>query len=236
MIDLTYPERPDRSAAVPWWLGGIILLLLGAAYLIITQPELYAAYKYIRSGLPATLGVGLSAGCLALLLGLPIGLAANDRRTWLRQAALFYLALIGGIPSLVMLFLVAFVVWPWWARMTGHPGNPPPMAFRATLALGLAYSATAADLIRALGQSGLPIGRSPLPRRQIILISGFVFIATLKDSSLISVLALLDLTGRTRTYIGSTLHFPAAILTAVILYLALTAVARYLFERFDQAQ
>lgn len=127
-----------------------------------------------------------------------------------------------GVPILVLLLYVAFVLAPAlveiFNRIGARPGLDPirqrdfPLLWRAVLALVIAYSAFISEVFRA-GFASVPAGQikagkalglsgwnrfrfiiSPQAIRTVMPPLGNDFIALVKDSSLVSVLGVLDVT------------------------------------------
>ena len=73
-----------------------------------------------------------------------------------------------------------------------------------------------------------------LPGRQIKALLGNDFIAMLKDSSLVSVLAVRDLTQRSRLYAGSTFRFRESYLVLTFMYLTMTIALSLLLRWYER--
>ncbi len=246
-------KQDDSWRHISWWFIAIIILFLVIIYLLIAEPAFYSAFKYIRNGIPTALYITVMAFLLALAIGLPVGMSCKSQNLLLRNIALFYVALVGSVPTLVLLLLMAFVLAPFVYKLIGSQPEQISMINRAILALAIAYSVNLADVIRlsspfeSEGRFSLfwlngrprPLrhilrSTSPTTIRKTILAGGIVFIALLKDSSLASVLAILDITERSRIYIGSTLRFQEALFAALFLYLIMTVPLRLLLQRYEQ--
>ncbi len=123
---------------------------------------------------------------------------------------------------------------------------------RAIIALSIIYGAFLAEIFRA-GIESIPKGQMEAARsvgmsyaqamRHIILpqairnISpalGNDFIAMLKDSSLVSVLAVRDLTQWARLYAGSTFRFRESYLVLTFMYLAMTIALSLLLRWYEK--
>ena len=155
---------------------------------------------------------------------------------------IFFIALV-GVPVLVEGLAQL-------ANRLGNLGNPLrglrndtiPMNARAIIALSITFGAYLSETFRA-GIQSVPKGQMEAARSQgmshgqamlhIILPQAFrnilpaignEFISLLKDSSLVSVLAVRDITQLSRLYAGSTFQFRESYLTNTILYLSMTLV------------
>lgn len=117
-----------------------------------------------------------------------------------------------------------------------------PMLVRAIIALSVTYGAFLAEIFRAgiqsIGKGQTEAARSlgmsnaqsmrhvilPQAIRNVLPALGNDFVAMVKDSSLVSVLAVRDITQIARLYGGSTFRFREAYSTLAVMYLALTVM------------
>lgn len=117
-----------------------------------------------------------------------------------------------------------------------------PMQLRAVIALSITYGAFSAEIFRAGIQSinkgqmeaarsqGMTYGQAmrfvilPQAIRNVLPALGNDFVSMLKDSSLVSVLAVRDITQVAKLYAGQTFRYPEAYLTLAVLYLTMTVV------------
>ncbi len=116
------------------------------------------------------------------------------------------------------------------------------MNSRAIIALAVTYGAYLAEIFRAGIQSiargqmeaarslGMSYGQAmryvilPQAVRNVLPALGNDFVAMVKDSSLVSVLAVRDITQVSRLYAGSTFRFREAYITLAVMYLTLTVM------------
>lgn len=183
-------------------------------------------------GAAMTLAVSLSAMTLAVILGVLLALGRVYGPLPVRIAAIAYVELFRGTPLLIQLVMVYFGLPE--LGLTLHP-------FAAgVLALGLNYAAAEAENYRA-GLASVPRGQldaartlglsTPQAIRHVIGPQAFRvavppatndFIALLKDSSLISVVTLTELT-KTYTSLAAAMrdHLGLGLLVALF-YLALS--------------
>jgi polar amino acid transport system substrate-binding protein len=161
------------------------------------------------AGAGVTLVVSLGAMMIAMGLGLGLALAripspARWRRVCARIATL-YIELYRGTPVLLQLYVLYYGLAPVYAL--------PPLA-AAIMGLGMNYAAYEAEIYRAglqavprgqieageaLGMSGgMVLRRVVLPQALRFSLPGVAndFIALLKDSSLVSVITVVELTKR----------------------------------------
>ena len=155
-----------------------------------------------------------------------------------------------GIPIMVLLLYVAFVLvpglvaaWNWAASWLGLPQGVTrsvPFLWRAVLALTLAYAAFLAEVFRA-GIASVPAGQVeaaaalglhrgqrfrlvvwPQAFRTILPPWGNDFVAMVKDSSLVSVLGVADITQMAKIYASGSFRFFETYSIVAYIYLILT--------------
>jgi polar amino acid transport system permease protein len=130
--------------------------------------------------------------------------------------------------------------------------NSISMNLRATLALSITYGAFLAEIFRAGIQSvdkgQMEAARSqgmsywqamryiilPQAIRNVLPALGNDFISMLKDSSLVSVLAIRDITQIARLYAGRSFQFRESYLTLAVLYLTMTMFLSILLKLFER--
>jgi polar amino acid transport system permease protein len=223
----------------PWWGVMIGLILFWMAYLIFFVDRYKQAWDRIIPGIWLTLEATLWAFVIACGIGLVMGLGRVSRFFVLRNLARTYVEFIRGIPILVLLFTLALVIVPEFSDRLGYR---PDFKWRAIIALALIYGGYIAEIFRGGIQSiprgqveaGRSLGLSrtltmrtivlPQAMRAIIPPLGNDFIAILKDSSLLSVLGILEVTQRGRQYAAGSFRFRESYLVLTFIYLSLTVI------------
>ena len=202
----------------PWW--ALVLLILGVFALvgIRRSPVYMETYHFLIPGVYVTIKLALAAFVVAMVLGLLAALGQISRHPIPHTIARLYVEVVRGVPLLVQLIYIAFVVTPVLADLTGIRLFRDDMV-RAVLGLGIGYGAYLAEVYRA-GIESIPRGQTEAARslgmtpwqamRHIILPQairvilpplGNDFVSMLKDSSLASVISVTEL-----TYSGSLLN------------------------------
>lgn len=253
---------PESESDFPWWL--VIVAITGAwlFWLVLSDPVYSQALRTLSKGIWITALVTVVAFAAASALGLGLALALLSRRRVLRQAARLYVEVIRGVPIIVLLLYVAFVVAPALVlvvnAVAAKLGLPEmrtrdfPLLWRAVLALTIAYSAFIAEVFRAgllsvetgqieaaksLGLNGWQRFRLvvfPQAFRTILPPLGNDFVAMVKDSSLVSVLGVADVTQLGKvTAAGNFRYFETYNLVALI-YLTLTIGLSLALRRFER--
>ena len=202
----------------PWW--ALVLLIAGVFALvgIRRSPVYMETYHFLIPGVYVTIKLALAAFVVAMVLGLLAALGQISRHPIPHTIARLYVEVVRGVPLLVQLIYIAFVVTPVLADLTGIRLFRDDMV-RAVLGLGIGYGAYLAEVYRAgiesisRGQTeaARSLGMTPwqamrhiiLPQaiRVILPPLGNDFVSMLKDSSLASVISVTEL-----TYSGSLLN------------------------------
>ena len=255
------PTSPDDKD-FPWWL--VVVLAIGAVlFWQVLTSEIYAGVlSTLLKGLQTTVFVAIVAYALACLLGLALALMALSRKLVLRQIARFYVEVMRGIPIIVLLLYVAFVLAPalvaGWNALAETLGLAPArtrdfsLLWRAVIALTLAYAAFLAEVFRAglqsvdtgqieaaeaLGLTGFQRFRFivfPQALRTILPPLGNDFVAMVKDSSLVSVLGVTDITQLGKVTAAGNFRYFETYNVVALLYLTLTIGLSLILRRFEQ--
>lgn len=263
-----------RLARSPWWLLGMIGLIIVFVLSIRTTHPYPVIWGAVRQGIWTTIWVSVVAYSLALVLGLLIALLRRSSNPIVYQVSTFYVEAVRGIPTLVLVYWMALAFIPEVIRLGNELGATlqhltisfvisddhvyrltfhslgRSMAefetrefgntYRAIIALAISYSAFLSEVFRA-GIDSVSIGQREAARslgmtrwqvmrlivlpqaiRVILPPLGNDFIAMLKESSLVSVLGVQDITRRGQTYASSTFTFFQAYNIVALTYLVLT--------------
>ena len=249
-------SEPEKD--FPWWL--VILAVTGLWLLYeIWSDEVYkASLKALSKGLWVTLGVAVVAYLGACLMGLGLAVMGMSKHLFLRQAARLYIEVMRGVPIIVLLLYVAFVLAPavvsgvnWLAGDDLIRTRDVPLLWRAVFALMLAYSAFLAEIFRAglqavdKGQieAAMALGlngwqrfrhvRFPQAFRLILPPLGNDFVAMVKDSSLVAVLGVSDVAQLAKVTAAGNFRYFETYNVAAFLYLFMTISLSLVLRRFE---
>lgn len=225
------PSRDQGGALSAWnisFFGAIALLVI----LPILSPNPYLKIlAFVPDGLVATFSVTIISIVFSLVIGLFAGLGRISHNTLINRIATVYVEIIRGIPLLVQLFYIYYALGP-LLRLQGPPA--------AILAMSICYGAYMGEIFRAgiqavpKGQmeAALALGMSrSMAMRKIIIPQtvkiilppiGNEFIALLKDSSLVSILAVSDLLRRGREYASTSFRYFESYTVIALIYLVMT--------------
>ncbi|KUI39312.1 amino acid ABC transporter permease [Mycobacterium sp. IS-1590] len=102
----------------------------------------------LKTGLPNTLILTVSAAVIGLVLGMLLAVAGISRHRWLRWPARVYTDIFRGLPEVVIILLIGLGVGPVVGGLTGN--NPFPLGIAA---LGLMAAAYVGEIFRSGIQS-----------------------------------------------------------------------------------
>jgi len=223
----------ERNLMIAWWIALVtaIVFILGAMLL---KPDPYwEIMRFVGDGLVVTFEITIISMTLSLILGLIAGLGRTARAPGINILASLYVEVIRGIPLLAQLF------WIYYAMSRFIQLGPH---VSAVLGLTICYGAYIGETFRA-GIQSIPKGQMEAARslglnraqamqhviipqavRVILPPVGNEFIAMLKDSSLVSVLAISDMLRRGREYASRTFAYFEAYTLVALVYLLVTLI------------
>jgi polar amino acid transport system substrate-binding protein len=210
----------------------------------------------LKTGLPNTLILTISASVIGLLLGLALAVAGISRSRWLRWPARIYTDIFRGLPEVVIILLIGLGIGPIVGGLTGN--NPYPLGIAALGLMAAAYigeilrsgiqsvEAGQLEASRALGfsySSSMRLVVVPQGIRRVLPALMNQFISLLKASSLVYFLGLVasqrelfqvgrDLNAQT----GNLSPLVAAGLFYLILTIPLTHLVNYIDRRLRKGK
>ena len=248
----------DRIARLPWWL--IILIFVGIIiFANIIANQLYAdIFGRVSRGVVVTIMVALIAYIAAIIIGLITALGRVSKNPIVYNLATLYVQVIRGVPILVQIIYVAFVISPAivgllngiglaLTPLLGAENFMAKMSLqvisneaRVTIALAVAYGGFEAETFRAgiesIGRGQMEAARSlgmsyfqamrfiilPQAFRRVLPPLGNDFVSMIKDSSLVSVLGVRDMTQEARLYAAASFRYLETYSVLAFNYLVLT--------------
>ena len=225
------PRRKDVGMFTAWrvaFFGAIAMVL----YLIFFTPDPYRnIIAFVPDGIWVTFKVTVGAILLALVIGLFAGLGRLAENRVINGIASLYVEVIRGIPLLVQLFYLYYAL--------GRIVNIPAIS-SAIIAMAICYGAYMGEIFRA-GIQSIPKGQMEaarslgmnktqamvhviLPQAVTVILPpiGNEFVALLKDSSLVSILAVADLLRRGREFASETFTYFETYTMVALVYLIIT--------------
>jgi polar amino acid transport system permease protein len=203
-------------------------------------------------GARITIGLTVCAMTAGVILSLFIALGKMSKSAVINKFCTAYTFFFRGTPLLMQLYFIYYALPSISSVFLIQTGNAGADRFiYAFIAYSLNMAAYSAEVIRAALQSidkgqfeasralGLSYAQTmrlviiPQSIRRLIPPVGNEFILMLKDASLVSMIALVDITRATRTIEGST-RSPLVYIPAMILYLIITAIFTYIFRKLEK--
>jgi len=207
---------------------------------------------FLEDGIRVTLGITVVSFFSIVVVGLVGGMGRISKNRVINGIASVYVELVRGVPLLVQLLFIYYASpivmrdlgrrmatsWPALsALLIGIKLNP---FVAAVLGMTLCYGAYMSEIVRA-GIESIPKGQMEAARslgmsyfqsmRYVILPQavrvilppvGNEFVSLLKDSSLVSVVAVADMTRRGREFMASTFLALETWMMVALLYLVMT--------------
>ncbi|MDD5604722.1 MAG: amino acid ABC transporter permease [Dehalococcoidales bacterium] len=231
-----------------WWLVAAVIAIIILLVMLAPVP-FKEIVVFAREGILVTILVTIASYFLMLILGLFGGLGRLSKNKLIFGISSLYVEIVRGIPLLVQLIAWYFAspvviqkigVWLNWAPLINYRANP---ILTAIIAITVCYGAYMSEIVRS-GIQSIPKGQMEAARslgmshfqamRYVVLPQAFrvilppmgnEFIALLKDSSLVSVVAVADITRKGREFMSAHFNPIETWLMVALLYLVLTLVA-----------
>lgn len=213
--------------------------------------DFVAQYRVrILDGLGLTVGVSAASLVVSMLVGVPVALGQNSRVLPVRALCNLYVTVIRGTPLLVQIYLFYYVVGTAWGIdnrvvagvlilsvfagayiaeiLRGAYASIDPEQLEAARAVGFTRWQTARHVV--------------LPQLVALALPALAgqFANIVKDSSLLSVISVIELTQTMREISATNYNFFGCYLLLGAIYLALTlpimALSRHLEKRLDHAR
>jgi polar amino acid transport system permease protein len=237
------PRKMDLGLFSAWrasFAGAIIVLVT----LAVSKPDPYwRILRFIPDGIVVTFQVTIFAIVFALIIGLITGLGRISKNRILNSIASIYVEVVRGIPLLVQLFYIYYAL--------GRFVRLPDMV-AAVIAMSVCYGAYMGEVFRAgiesihRGQTeaarSLGLNQSqtmlyvilPQAWRTILPPVGNEFIALLKDTSLVSILAVADMLRRGREFASETFAYFETYTVIALVYLIITLILSKLVSMLEE--
>lgn len=197
----------------------------------------------VLNGLWVTLKISFFAGILTFIIGIIIALMKLSSYVFLKDIATVYITIVRGTPLLVQIFLFYFIVANIFELDRFVAG---------VLALGIFFGAYVAEVLRGAIQSidkgqleaSKSLGISNFQAmRYIILPQAFKralptlvgeMIALVKDSSLVSVISITDLTKVGKEIVANTFSPFETWIVIALVYLSITSILSLIGHKLEK--
>ncbi|MCH3908148.1 MAG: amino acid ABC transporter permease [Sphaerochaeta sp.] len=237
------PRKDDNHVLNAWRLTffGALLLLLGLVFL---KPKPYRdIFLVCIKGAPVTFEATIFAMIFTVIIGTITGLGAVSKHRWVNMISGVYVELIRGIPLLVQIIFIYYAMGRFF-KVEGMVA--------AVAALSICFGAYMGEIIRA-GIQATPKGQMeaaialgmtraqafryvvlPQTVKVVLPAIGNEFISMLKDSSLVSTIALADILRKGREYISRTFLSLETMLIVALIYLIITLILSRLVGMLEE--
>lgn len=232
-----------------WWFLVIAVIALLLILIFLVPDPYQRIFVFVQNGIGTTISITGISFLLVLILGLLVALARLSKSWIIKGVSTVYVEVVRGIPMMVQLIFWYFAFpsviqnvgkWLNIQAFIDYRANPVAMAI---LGLTIGYAAYMSEVYRAgiqsISRGQMEAARSlgmtyiqamryvilPQAIRVILPPVGNEFITLLKDSSLVSVVAVADMTRRGREFQAA--HFlPIQTWVMIaLLYLVMTLFA-----------
>ncbi|CTQ52697.1 Glutamine transport system permease protein GlnP [Roseibium album] len=248
----------------PYWLLAAVGIATFLLFQIATDEIYTQVISTVSRGVGITIFVTLVGFFLASVLGLLLALASLSGSIVLRQSARFYVEIVRGLPIIVLLLYIAFVATPLIVATINAVIEPLgldamrtrdfPLLWRAIVALMIGYSAFIAEVFRAgiqavdKGQieAAEALGMNRWLRFRLIIFPqalktilpplGNDFVAMIKDSSLVSVLGVTDVTQLGKVYAAGSFRYFETYNVVALIYLMMTITLSLVLRKFERTK
>jgi polar amino acid transport system permease protein len=217
-----------------------------------TAQQILGWIPQLLAGARVTIGLTILSVSAGLVVSLFLALGKMSKFKPVNKFCTVYIFFFRGTPLLMQLYFIYYalpLISPVFVLQTGSAFMD--RFIYAFIAFGLNSAAYCAEIIRAAIQSidkgqfeasralGLSYAQTmrlviiPQSIRRLIPPVGNEFIMVLKDASLVSIIAMVDITKATRNIEGST-RSAMVYIPAMILYLIITAVFTFVFHKLEK--
>lgn len=232
MTDGVLIPRKDSGHLFNSWRITFISALCLLAFLVVFRPDPYRSIFLVTiKGAPVTFQATIFAIIGAIVIGTITGLGSVSKKHWVNIISGIYVETIRGIPLLVQLIFIYYAMGRFF-KIEGM--------LAAVTALAICFGAYMGEIVRA-GIQAIPKGQMeaaialglsrtqafryvilPQTVKVILPAIGNEFISMLKDSSLVSTIALSDILRKGREYISRTFLSLETMLVVALIYLVIT--------------
>ncbi len=256
-------EAERRKRVQQMKVGLVILFLLALLSFMLLQLQLDPAYMlnnagFVVQGLLVTIGVSLASIAFASILGLLGALGRLSSNSIAFGISSFYISLIRGTPLLVQIYII-YLGLPQLGKQVTNAGYPQigelfilSALQSGILALSLNYGAYMTEIFRAgiqavsagQWQAAAALGMSrwqtlrfivlPQAIRTVIPAIGNQFISMQKDSTLVSLMGIWEITYRANRLARKDSKFMEMFLLAAAIYWILTIVSEWLQRKLEE--
>jgi len=259
---MTNPFLAPKETSVPPLKGALNYLLVCLLIIIVFWISLsrigvsfdfsFAVFYHIRiiDGFILTIQLSIGSLIISLVLGILVAIGQSSRILVIRYLCDVYVKVIRGTPLIVQIYLFFYIIGTAWGIndrfiagvliLSVFEGAYIAEIIRGSL---LSLDETQLDAARSVGFTRMQTIRHviipQMVARTLPALTG-QFASVIKDSSLLSIIAVIEMTQSIREISATTYQFFESYLLLGVLYLCLTLpitfVSRLFERRFDYAR
>lgn len=244
MTDGVLIPNKNNGKLMNSWRITFFLAVITLSSLIIFFPDPYREiFLVCIQGVPVTFQCTIFAIIGAVIIGTLTGLGSVSKHNIINMISGVYVELIRGIPLLVQLIFIYYALGRFF-HLSGINA--------AIISLAICFGAYMGEIVRA-GIQAIPKGQMeaaislglsryqafryvilPQTLKVVLPAVGNEFISMLKDSSLVSVIALSDILRRGKEYISRTFLSLETMLVVALIYLIITLILSRLVGKLEE--
>ncbi|MGD1822442.1 MAG: amino acid ABC transporter permease [Pleomorphochaeta sp.] len=244
MTDGVLIPNKNNGKLMNSWRITFYFALITLLSLIIFVPDPYREIFFVCiQGAPVTFQCTIFAIIGAVIIGTFTGLGSVSKHSIVNMISGVYVELIRGIPLLVQLIFIYYALGRFFS-LSGITA--------AVISLAICFGAYMGEIVRA-GIQAIPKGQMeaaialgmsryqafryvilPQTLKVVLPAVGNEFISMLKDSSLVSVIALSDILRRGKEYISRTFLSLETMLIVALIYLVITLILSRLVGKLEE--
>ena len=253
-IQKFWMEERNRKVSFPVSAVNFLLVCLGIAVVFwISLQRIHATFDFsflgefeirIRDGFIMTVELSLVSLILSLLIGIASAAGQNSRFLPLRYLCYIYVKFIRGTPLIMQIYLFFYIVGTAWGIENRFVAGVIILsifegAYIAEIIRGslLSISDSQLEAAKAVGFTGQQTVRyvilPQLVARTLPALTG-QFASIIKDSSLLSMIAVIELTQTMREISATNFKLFECYLFLGVLYLCLTLPLSFISERLER--
>jgi polar amino acid transport system permease protein len=248
------PGAEPSARLDPWWWLVVGVVVLVTLMMILSPTPYWDILKFVSDGIWITVQLTLISFVFIIVIGLIGGIGRIAKNPFIHFISTMYVEIVRGIPLLVQLIWWYFAA-PAVIQSLGRAIHFAPLAdykanamVLAVVGLAVCYGAYMAEIFRA-GIQSIPKGQMEAARslgmtyfqamRSVIIPQalrvvlppvGNEFIMLIKDTSLVSAVAMADITRRGREYMASHMNPIETWTMVALLYLIITLLSARLIS------
>lgn len=237
------PQKDDGHVLNSWritFFGAVALLVL----LILLKPAPYREiFLVCIKGAPMTFEVSIFSMIFTIIIGIICGLGSVSKHRIFNMISGVYVELIRGIPLLVQIIFIYYAMGRFF-RIQGIVAGISAMSICFGAYMGEIIRAGIQAIPKGQMEAAIALGMSrgqafryiilPQTVKVVLPAIGNEFISMVKDSSLVSTIALADILRCGRQYISRTFRSLETMLIVALIYLIITLVLSYLVGKLEE--